>query len=292
MRTLVGEGIGAFIVVKRWHLLMGLEVLSFLESLRSAFYGILSLWESSWILRSVESKLFPYIRDTWVASNHWSVPSAFNAPPALTLSAPWGRQSHEGVSLRVPFKLLVASFPMMNIMETDGPEICCQSVSSSSTYVVAVKHQLTHGYSIYLFFFHISYPLLHNLIDFKLTDLWSLVKLLFWAQRSRKIIWLIPRSEMHLMPKTCVDLPLAPFFMMASLYLLRIFPSYIYSTPSLYFLISFCLIFERETERDCRFWLHRFSFYFHHFICCQSSGFSSKNHFNSKFLFLLHIIYL
>ena len=62
-----------------------------------------------------------------------------------------------------------------------------------------------------LFFFHISCLLLHNLIDFKLTGLWSLVKLLFWAQRSRKIIWLIPRSEMHLMPKTRVHLPLAPF---------------------------------------------------------------------------------
>ena len=58
---------------------------------------------SPWILRSVESKLFPYIRNTWVASNHWSVLSAFNAPVALTPSA-WGRQSHEGVSYRVPFE--------------------------------------------------------------------------------------------------------------------------------------------------------------------------------------------
>ena len=58
---------------------------------------------SPWILRSVESKLFPYIRDTWVASNHWSVLSAFNAPVTLTPSAR-GRQSHEGVSYRVPFE--------------------------------------------------------------------------------------------------------------------------------------------------------------------------------------------
>ena len=122
-----------------------------------------------------------------------------------------------------------------------------------STHVIAVKRQLTHGYSIYLFFFHISCPLLHNLIDFKLTDLWSLVKLLFWAQRSRKIISLIPRSEMHLMPKTRVGLPLAPFLTKASLRLLHVFPSYIYSAPSLFFFISFCLIFERETERDRRF---------------------------------------
>ena len=156
-------------------------------------------------------------------------------------------------ALGCPTRLLVTSFSLMNITETDGPERCHQPILSSSTHVVVVKRQLTHGYSINLFFFHINCPLLHNLVDFKLTDLWSLVKLLFWAQRSGKIIWLIPRSEMHLMPKTCVDLPLAPFFMKASLYLLRIFPSYIYSTPSLFFFISFWLIFERETERDYRF---------------------------------------
>ena len=33
MHTLVGEGIGDFRVVERWHLLVGLEVFSFLESL-------------------------------------------------------------------------------------------------------------------------------------------------------------------------------------------------------------------------------------------------------------------
>ena len=165
---------------------------------------------SPWILRSVESKLFPYIRNTWVASNHWSVLSAFNAPVALTPSAR-GRQSHEGVSYRVPFEASRRFLSYDEIMETDGPEICHQPVSSSSTHIVTVKCQLTHGYRINLFFFHISCPLLHNLFDFKLTDLWSLVKLLFWAQRSGKIIWLIPRFEMHLMPKTRVDLPLALF---------------------------------------------------------------------------------
>ena len=66
--------------------------------------GSFPYWESPWILRRVESKLFPYIHDTWVVSSHWSVPSAFNAPPALTPSALWGRQSHEGVSLRVPYE--------------------------------------------------------------------------------------------------------------------------------------------------------------------------------------------
>ena len=153
-----------------------------------------------------------------------------------------------------PLRLLVASFPMMNIIEIDGPEICRQPVSSSSTHVVVVKRQLTHGYSIYLFFFHISCPLLHNLVDFKLTDLWSLVKLLFWAQRSGKIIWLIPRFEMHLMPKTHVDLPLALFLTKGVVSSSARFSFlYIYSAPSLFFFISFWLIFERETERNRRF---------------------------------------
>ena len=91
-------------------------------------------------------------------------------------------------ALGCPSRLPIASFPMMNIMETDEPERYRQFASSLSPYVVDVKRQPTHGYVIYLFFFHISCPLLHNLVDFKLTDLWSLVKLLFWAQRSGKII--------------------------------------------------------------------------------------------------------
>ena len=146
-------------------------------------------------------------------------------------------------ALGCPSRLPVASFPMMNIMEIDRPEIYCQPISSSSTHVVAVKRQLTHSYSVYLSFFHISCPLLHNLVDLKLTDLWSLVKLLFWARRNEKIIWLITRSETHLMPKTRVGLLLTLFWTKASLRLPYVFPSYIYSAPSLFFFISFWLIF-------------------------------------------------
>ena len=43
MRTLVGEGIGAFIVVGYEHPLVGLEVFSFRESSWSVIYGIISL---------------------------------------------------------------------------------------------------------------------------------------------------------------------------------------------------------------------------------------------------------
>ena len=72
------------------------------------------------------------------------------------------------------------------------------------------------------------------------------VKLLFCAQRSGKIIWVTPRSTMHLMPKTCVGPSLAPFLTKASLRLPRSFPSYIYSVPSSFLSISFWLIWERE----------------------------------------------
>ena len=67
MRTLVGEGIGAFIVVGYEHPLVGLEVFSFRESSWSVIYGIISLWESLWIRWSVGSKQF---RNTWVASKY------------------------------------------------------------------------------------------------------------------------------------------------------------------------------------------------------------------------------
>ena len=149
-----------------------------------------------------------------------------------------------------PLRLLVASFPMMNIIEIDGPEICRQPVSSSSTHVVVVKRQLTHGYSINLFFFHINCPLLHNLVDFKLTDLWSLFKLLFWAQRSGKIIWLIPRSEMHLMPKTRVHLPLAPFLTKGVVSSSARF-SFPYISRSFLIFLHFILadLWERDRER-------------------------------------------
>ena len=73
---------------------------------------------------------------------------------------------------------------------------------------------------------------------------------------SRQIIFLGPEkredhlvnsSKMHLIPKTRVSLPLAPFLTKASLRLSCVFPSYIYSAPSLFFFISFWLIFDRET---------------------------------------------
>ena len=56
-----------------------------------------------------------------------------------------------------PLRLPLLPFRMTNVMETNSHETCCQPVSSSSTHIVAVKCQLTHGYIVYLFFFHINH---------------------------------------------------------------------------------------------------------------------------------------
>ena len=63
----------------------------------------------------------------------------------------------KALALGCPTRLLVASSPLMNITETDGPERCRQPISSLSPYVGDVKRQPTHGYVIYLFFFHIMF---------------------------------------------------------------------------------------------------------------------------------------
>ena len=142
-----------------------------------------------------------------MASKHWSVPSACNDPPAFTSSTSWGRQPNEGVSLMkaptlgCPSRLPVTFFPTMDIMETDRRERYCQPVSSPSPHVVDVKRQPTHGYIIYSFFFHISCPLLHNFVDLKLTDLWSLCQITFLGPEKWENHCLIPHPKMHLMPK-------------------------------------------------------------------------------------------
>ena len=188
MRTLVDEGIGVFIVVERWHLHVGLQVFPFRNLFEVYFtgsfpygnpLGFCEAWKASYFL------IYAILGRQAIIGQYCRL---------LIPLRLWPHQPQEGVSLMkasalgCPSRLPVASFPMMNIMETDGPERYRQFTSSPSPYVVDVKRQPTHGYVIYLFFFHISCPLLHNLVDFKLTDLWSLVKLLFWAQRSEKII--------------------------------------------------------------------------------------------------------
>ena len=65
------------------------------------------------------------------------------------------------------------------------------------------------------------------------------VKLPFCTQRSGKIIWVTPRSTMHLMPKIHVGSLLLLFLTKASLRLPHFFPSSFFS-------ISFWLIWERN----------------------------------------------
>ena len=98
--------------------------------------------------------------------------------------------------------------------------------------------------------------------------------------------WLIPRLEMHLMPKTRVSLSLAPFLMKVSLRLPRVFPSYIYSVPSLFSFISFWLIFERETVAFDSVDLASVTL-----STVSLQTFLQRVTFNSKFLFL-YIFYL
>ena len=71
-------------------------------------------------------------------------------------------------------------------MQIDGHKRCRQPISLTSSHVIDVKRQPTHGYVIYLFFFHISCPLLHNFVDFNLTDLWSLLNYFFGSKEAGK----------------------------------------------------------------------------------------------------------
>ena len=96
MPTLVGEGIGAFIIVGYEHYLVGLEVFSFWEPPWSVIYGILSLWESLWIRWSVGSKPF---HDTWVASKYLIHAVSLYQPFSASLVSSSNRQPTEGVSL-------------------------------------------------------------------------------------------------------------------------------------------------------------------------------------------------
>ena len=159
---------------------------------------------------------------------------------------------------------------------TDGRERYSHPIPLPSPHVVDVKHQPTHGYVIYSFFFHINCPLLHNFIDLKLTDLWSLCQITFLGPEKWENHRLIPRLEMHLIPKQVSALCWPRFwrrhrFVFCALFL----PIYIVLLPhfpSFHFGWSL-----RERQRDHRFWLRWLIF--RHFIYRQSSGLSSECNF-------------
>ena len=172
MRTLVGEGIGAFIVVGHEHSLVGLGVFSFWEPSWSVIYGILSLWESLCIRWCVESKLF---HDTWVASKYLINAVNLKRSSSSNLIISWRRQPTKGVSLLETstfWELFKASHGQWR---TDG-SLADAAFPSASTVTVALC-----GRRSTLFCPHISCPLLHNSVGYKLTVLWSIVELPFWA---------------------------------------------------------------------------------------------------------------
>ena len=137
---------------------------------------------------------------------------------------------------------------MMNVMGADERESSRQPVSSPSPHVVDVKRQSTSDYVIYLFLSHISWPLLHNFVDFKLTDFGVLSNYLFGPREAGKS-FINSSSQDAFNARTRVVHSLTPFLTKASLCLPRVFPSYIYSAPSSFSFISSWLIIERDRER-------------------------------------------
>ena len=196
--------------------------------------------------------------------------SGFHPVALLRASTQWGRHPHEGVSLRVSYE---ASRHLISYEEYYAN---WRTRKMPSAYIVTVVPCCRCNTSAYSFFFHISCPLLHNFVDFNLTDLWSLLNYFFGSREAGKSS-VNSSSRDAFNAKTRVGPLLAPFLMKASLCLLCAFPSYIYNAPSSFSFISFWLIFERETERDHRFWLRWLIF--RHFIYRQSSGLSSECNF-------------
>ena len=150
MYMLVGEGIGAFIVVGYEHPLVGLKVFSFQEPLWSIIYGILSLWESLWIRWSVGSKKF---RNTWVASKYLvhavSLYHSFSASfvSSWTVSLPKASASWNCRHFGSTIMHLMARGEWMEAWPTRSS---CQQLPSVSLHVVVSllfvlpPHQLPH----------------------------------------------------------------------------------------------------------------------------------------------------
>ena len=134
MRTLVGEGIGAFIIVGHEHSLVGLEVFSFWEPPWSVIYGILSIWESLWIRWSMGSKLF---HDAWVTRKY--LINAISLETILKLqsrhfmkaSTYWRRQPLRNVTFQELFKAIHGQ------QRTDG-SLANGTFPSASTVAVAL----------------------------------------------------------------------------------------------------------------------------------------------------------
>ena len=180
MRTLVGEGIGAFIVVGHEHSLVGSEVFSFWKPPWSMTYGILSLWESLWTRWSVGSKLF---HDAWVARKylinviHLETILQLQSRHFMKASAYWRRQPLRNITFR---ELQGFPWPTMNRWELGWRDISvsqyrrrhpiwssvysfcphisfCSSTDSSGTHIVLLLYETKpNEYLISEFSFNIT----------------------------------------------------------------------------------------------------------------------------------------
>ena len=82
MRTLASEGIGAFIVVRGWHLFLGAEVFSLLESSWAYLAGSFPYRDPLSNIKRGGQGISLYMQ-SWVASKLASRPSAYLFPSAL-----------------------------------------------------------------------------------------------------------------------------------------------------------------------------------------------------------------
>ena len=219
MPTLVGEGIGSFIVVGYEYSLVGLEVFSFWEPPWSVIYGILSLWESLWIRWSVGSKL---LHDTWVASKHLiyavSLYQSFNA----SLVSSWNRHPSEGVSLLKP-SAFWEPLKGFSWIVTSEWKLSWRGVPVS-------QHRHLHHMWSSIYSFVLPLHQLPPTPQFR--RLWTngFVEscwITILGLEKRECHWWTPHPETHLLRRTCVVYSLAPFLTKASLHLPCVFSFYI-----------------------------------------------------------------
>ena len=118
----------------------------------------------------MESKLIPYIHDTWVASKYLLNTIGFQLQPRqlMKASASWNVTSWE------PFEASHGQW------RRDGS---LADVEFLSACIVTVT---IHGRRSIYFYPHISCPLLHNSVSFKLTVLWSLSNYHFGPREAGK----------------------------------------------------------------------------------------------------------
>ena len=106
--------------------------------------------------------------------------SGFHLVALMRALTQWRRHPHEGVSLRVSCK------GSRHLISYEEYYANWWTRKMLSVCIVAVVPCCRCNTSAYSFFFHISCPLLHNFVDFNLTDLWSLLNYFFGSREAGK----------------------------------------------------------------------------------------------------------